>query len=64
MLAWLATGLILTSTAAPIVWVCYRRQRRHEAARIVKAFVDRDPMELLLLLVERVDLHSVAEWFG
>ena len=64
MLAWAATGLILVSTAAAIVWLCYRRQRRHEAARIVKAIADRDYMELLLLLVERVDLHSVGEWFG
>jgi ankyrin repeat protein len=49
---------------AAIVWVCYARQRRYEAARIVKAISDKDQMELLLLLVERANLHCVAEWFG
>jgi hypothetical protein len=64
MLAWFANGLAFIGAAAATVRVCHKRQQRHEAARVVKAIADRDQMELLLLLVERVDLHQVAEWFG
>jgi ankyrin repeat protein len=64
MLAWLVTGVALLLAATAILRVCHERQRRHEAARIVRAIADKDQMELLLLLIERVDLHWVAEWFG
>jgi ankyrin repeat protein len=64
MLAWVANGLAFLLAAAAIVWVCHERQRRHEAARMVRAIAGKDQMELLLLLVERVDFHSVVEWFG
>ena len=64
MLLWLATGLTLMLAFAAVVCACYARQRRYEAARIVKAIADKDQMELLLLLAERADLHWVAEWFG
>ena len=32
--------------------------------RVVKAIADQDQMEVLLLLVEMADFHSVVEWFG
>jgi hypothetical protein len=64
MLAWLATGLALMLAAAAIVWAYYEQQQKHQAARIVKAIADKDQVELLLLLVERMDFHLVAKWFG
>jgi ankyrin repeat protein len=63
-MSWLATGLAILFAAGAIVWICRERQRRHEAARLVKAIADRDEAELLLLLVERADVDAVAEWFG
>jgi ankyrin repeat protein len=64
MLEWLSTGFALLLAAAAILRVCYERQQSHEAARVVNAIAARDQMELSLLLVEKVDLHSVADWFG
>jgi len=64
LLAWLSTVIASVLVVSTVLWVCHEYQRRHEAGRIVKAIEAEDDRELLLLLVEGVDFHSVAEWFG
>ena len=64
LFASLGTAVVSVVIVAATLWGCYEWQRRHEAARIVKAIETEDSDELLLLLVERTNFHSVAEWFG
>jgi hypothetical protein len=64
LLAWLGTGIASVLLVAAILWGCREWQRKHEAGRIVKAIEAEDETELLMLLVEGTDFHSVREWFG
>jgi ankyrin repeat protein len=62
--AWLGTALAFLLAVAVVLWGCLQWQRRHEAARIVRAIQAEDHGELLLLLVEGSDFRSVRDWFG
>jgi ankyrin repeat protein len=62
--AWLCTAIAPVLVMPIIVWGCYEYQRRHEAGRIVRAIEAEDDRELLFLLLEGTDVHSVREWFG
>jgi ankyrin repeat protein len=64
LLAWLCTAIAPVLVVPIILWGCHEYQRRHEAGRIVKAIETEDDTELLILLVEGTDFHSVREWFG
>jgi hypothetical protein len=62
--AWLGTAVASILVVIAALWGCYEWQRRHEAARIVIAIETEDDEELRLLLAERTNFRSVAEWFG
>jgi hypothetical protein len=64
LLAGLCTAIASVLVVSIVLWVCHQYQRRHEARRIVKAIEAEGQAELLMLLVEGTDFHSVREWFG
>jgi hypothetical protein len=64
LLAWLCTALASVIVVSIALWVCHAYQSRHEARRIVKAIEAEDQTELLMLLVEGTDFHSVRQWSG
>jgi hypothetical protein len=64
MIAWLEVGLVWLGGFGAALWLWLRWLRKHEAARIAHAVAAGDTAELALLLVEKVDLKSVPEYFG
>ena len=64
LLAWVCTAIAPALLVTVVLWGCHECQRRHEAGRIVKAMEAEDGTELLTLLVEGTDFHSVRDCFG
>ena len=59
LLIWLVTGIAPVLVIATVLWGRHEYQQRHAAGRIVKAIEAEDEIELSMLLVERIDFHSV-----
>jgi hypothetical protein len=61
MLGWFTAGF---ASVALCVWHWYRWQQQQEAMRFVRALAAGDTAEVRMMLVERIDLRLVREWFG